>query len=51
MNRAKIRKAIAALPFHMPETQLNKAMSLVRNEKTRQHIKAAYQRRQAAATR
>lgn len=47
MNRAKLRKAVDALPPAMPAPMLEKALTLVRNPKTRQRIRAEYQRAEA----
>ncbi len=47
MNRAKMRKAVAALPPGCPDHMRHQALGLVRNPKTRQRVEARY-RRQAA---
>lgn len=48
MQRDKMRKAVAALPFGMPEPALDRAMLLVKNEATRTRLRARYLRAERA---
>lgn len=44
MQRSKLRKAVRALPAGMPEHNIETAMRLVNNPRTRQRIEARYRR-------
>lgn len=51
MNRAKIRKAVASLPKNLPAPILERALKNVTNDKTRQRLRARYQRAEGVRTR
>jgi hypothetical protein len=47
MNRAKIRKLLDTLPKGLPERELQRALSLVRNPAVRGQLEARYRAREA----
>lgn len=48
MNRAKMRKVLAAMPAGLPEKHLRQGLALIHNDRTRARVEARFRRRAAA---